>query len=141
VRLIIAILLFSPILQAKPHPMRYIQSHKELIASDAIIFAALSADAASSVHCQSISVSCAEQNPFLNRRPSIPATWSFAMGYAGSVIAADHALWHITRNDKFTSHLIWLSSLPIGVIETLNVKSNVNTAEGLQNARNRLTIH
>jgi hypothetical protein len=141
VRLIIAILVLSPVLQAKPHVMRYIQSHKELIASDAIIFAALSADAASSVHCQSISVSCTEQNPFLNRRPSAPATWSFAMGYAGSVIAADHALWHITRNDKFTGHLIWLSSLPIGIIETLNVKSNVNTAEGLQNARNRLTTY
>jgi hypothetical protein len=142
-----ALLAVSPALRAQTravHPSawvkttHYLRTHRELLANDVLIVAPLGADAGSSVHCQAISQGCVEENPILGRRPSPAATWSLAMGEAGGLIALDHLLWKLTRSDKLTGHLIWMGTLPLDISELFNVKANVNTAEGLQNARRRV---
>ena len=145
--MVIAVLLLVPYAthaqyrqSPEAHISHFVRTHKELIVSDAIVIAAESADASSSVHCLHVSQGCTEENPLLGRRPSAGALWGSALSVSAGIVTMDHLIWHLNVNtDPDMRHLVWLSSIPLGVFETINVKSNVDVAEGLQNARNRVT--
>lgn len=137
--------------QVKTNPLptrifRYVSTHKELIMSDVIVIAAESADAASSAHCENVGSAytpnpCVETNPILGKYPGEPAQWAYSMSIAAALITTNHLLWHISKPDSVLPHLIWFGTAGLAIGQTLNVKSNVDTAENIQNARNRLTSH
>src|ERR1700691_1997453 len=82
--------------QAQPFEkiLHYAAKHKELILADAVIVAAWSADAASTVNDERNCPSCVETNPFLGPHPSRHAIWISAVGYAGVQTTFNHLIWH-----------------------------------------------
>jgi hypothetical protein len=133
--LAIAVLLFALPTQAQFHKVgHYIKTHKELLVSDAIVIAAIGADVGSSVHCQSVSSGCIEQNPILGPHPTELQTSGVGLMVATAVITGNHLIWHYGKPlGGGEQHMIWFSTIPIGIMETFNVKSNVDAAEQLQN--------
>ncbi len=124
------------------------KTHKELLASDAVILASFAADSASSVHCQDVRpVPCIEENPILSHHPSQLATWGLLMGMASVVVAADHGIVYGANHGWYppeARHEIWLQTAAIAGVEGPNVWNNVCAAEHdqaasrLQKARERL---
>jgi hypothetical protein len=120
------------------HSTHYAATHKELLISDIIIASAESADAASSTNCQKVApITCIETNPLIGKHPSNGATWRLAIGYSAGMITLDHLIWHYAP-EPADRHLIWLTTIPIAIDETFNVKNNVDAAQRLTNARNAL---
>ena len=68
----------------------YVGTHKELLASDALLVAALSADAASSVNCPV--QQCTEANRFLPDHPTEFVYWGYFTGLEAIYLTAAH-LW------------------------------------------------
>ncbi|HTZ74564.1 MAG TPA: hypothetical protein VMB47_11630 [Candidatus Aquilonibacter sp.] len=108
---------------------QYVRTHKELLLADTLVVAALSADAASSVHCQQTNpVGCIESNPFLGRHPSASATWGYSLGFSAGIVAINHALFSIAPKDP-VRHIALFSSVAIAVTEIPTVRNNVQTSE------------
>ena len=90
----------------------YVSHHKELLASDAILVVAWSADSASTIHALRVCPTCQETNRILGRRPSSVAVWSLGLGFAGAHIAANHTF---IREPKYRNArlLLWT---PVGLV-------------------------
>lgn len=137
--LIVTILLCALPAQAQFHKVgHYIKTHKELLASDAIVALAFSADAGSSVHCQSVSLQCIETNSLVGKHPTERQTAAWTLLAVGGIITGNHLIWHFGKQaEPGAEHLIWLDTTAIAIMETFNVRSNVQTAEKLQSELRR----
>jgi hypothetical protein len=102
----------------------YVGTHKELLASDALLIAALSADAISSVHCVNLPNDiCDEKNRFLPNHPSGLIYVGYFTGVEAIFITASHLLWH--RNpDSPWRHLAWAAPIAYSIYEIPVVESN-----------------
>ena len=109
----------------------YVLSHKELLVADSLVALALSAEAASSIHCQNVSTGCYEINPMLGARPSQVQYWGSAVGVSAGIIAANHLFWRDSRR-PFGKHGVWVSSTPAIVVGAFDTRHSVNAAETLQ---------
>lgn len=145
--LAVLLLAIAPVVQAqttKPSvPAKvghYVKTHKRLLVADAVIVAAWSADAASSVHAQK-SGCCVESNPILGPHPNEVATWSFAMGMAGLLVTGEHLIWwQGNKIDPEAGHvLIWPIPIAFGITEAINVHDNANYAGRMAQARARVS--
>jgi hypothetical protein len=104
---------------------RYAATHKEFLVADSLVFLALSADAASSIHC--VNVGCNEINPILGRHPSQLQYWGSMMGISTTVVAANHAVWRHARK-----HEVWVFSIPAIAVGAFDTHNSVNSAEIMQ---------
>jgi hypothetical protein len=114
----------------------YITTHKTVLVLDTLIVFAQAADAASSVHCQHVSPQgCIERNSLLGPHPSPAAAWGLSMGYASSLVAANHLWWWATGkwNEKDLRPLMGMWVAPVAVFQVFNVKDNVDGTEYLEN--------
>ncbi len=114
--------------------IHYVKTHKTVLVLDTLVVFAQAADAASSVHCQTVP-GCVESNSTLGRHPSPAATWGLTMGYAGTLVAANHVWWWATGKydaEDLRRLMFWWTG-PIIIFEVFNVKNNVDGTEYLQN--------
>jgi len=126
--------------------IHYIKTHKELLASDALLLAASAADAASSVHCQDVlHEGCIETSPALSAHPSPASSWGLSMGVASALVALDHAAVRLANDDPDEygpiRHLVWFTSVPIAVFKGAATWNNVrvtNQGQAQEIARARL---
>ena len=117
----------------------YVKTHKRLLVADAIIMAAWSADAASSVHAQK-SGCCVESNPLVGKHPNELVTWVYGMGVGSAMITGEHLIWWAGNKygDPEAAHvLIWPGPIAFGIGEFFNVRDNAKYA-GMAEARARL---
>jgi hypothetical protein len=114
--------------------IHYVKTHKVILVADTLLIMAEAADAASSVHCQTVP-GCVEQNGTLGRHPSVAATWGWTMGAAGVLVTANHVWWWATNkyDSKDLRPLMFLWNAPLVITQVFNVKNNVDAAEYLQN--------
>ena len=106
----------------------YISTHKELLASDAIIIAAWSADAASTINDERNCTSCIETNPVLGPHPTNSAVWLYASGWSAFQTTLNHLAWHYAP-DPVLRHMVWIPTIITAVNEFPNVQNNVHWAE------------
>ena len=106
----------------------YVNTHKELLVSDAIIIAAWSADAASTVNDERNCPSCVETNSVLGPHPTEGAIWLYASGFSAFQTALNHLAWHYAP-DPVLRHMVWIPAVITGVNELANVQNNVRWAE------------
>jgi hypothetical protein len=106
----------------------YIDTHKELLASDAIIIAAWSADAASTINDQHNCPTCVETNPILGPHPTEDAIWLYASGWSAFQTTLNHLAWHYAP-DPVLRHMVWIPTVITGINELPNVQNNVRWAE------------
>jgi hypothetical protein len=105
----------------------YVGTHKELLASDAVIFAALSADAITSVRCQHVyKVDCAESSRFLPNHPSEFEYWGYLGGQGAVYISSTHLWWH-KHPDSPWRHIVWAGPIAVSIYEAFNL---IPTYEG-----------
>lgn len=120
----------------------YIGTHKELLASDALLVAALSADAISSLHCIHLPREvCYETDPLFPSYPSELFYWGVYGGEEAAYITASHLWWH-KHPDSPWRHIVWAVPIASSIWEIPNVQSNLaQAAEGerLREARARVT--
>jgi hypothetical protein len=120
----------------------YVSTHKELLASDALLFSALSADAISSVHCVRMPNLCYEGNRILPDHPSDFVVWGYFTGLETIYITASHLWWHRHPGSPWR-HIAWVAPIAYSVYEIPIVRSNWDYApekiQRLQDARARLT--
>lgn len=123
------------------HLWHYIGTHKELLAADAVVVAAWSADASSTVYDEHHCV-CVEQNALLGKNPSAGAVWSYAIGAAGAQVGVNHLVWHYAP-DHSDQHLLWFVMAPLVGMEASNIYSNVQAADiaplGRQSSKARIS--
>jgi hypothetical protein len=102
----------------------YVGTHKELLASDALFIAALSADAFSTVRCQHMfGRDCVEENRLLPDSPSEFEVWGYFTGEEALYITAIHLWWH--RNpDSPWRHIDWAIPIAESIYEIPNVRYN-----------------
>lgn len=130
-----------------PHVGHYIKTHKELLASDALLLAASAADAASSVHCQDVlRKGCIETSPALSAHPSAAASWGLSMGLASALVALDHGAVRLANDDpdQYGSmrHFVWFTSVPMAGFKGAATWNNVcvtNHGQAEEIARARLS--
>jgi hypothetical protein len=126
------------------HFGHYIKTHKELLASDALIVASTAADAASSVHCQKVlGPGCIESSPALSKHPSPAATRGLLMGMGIGIVALDHGVVWLANDDPdgygYMRHFVWIPTAAIAGDEGPTVWNNVYVTEhGQAEARARL---
>jgi len=106
----------------------YVSTHKELLAVDAIIIAAWSADAASTVHDEHNCPSCIETNSVLGPHPSERAIWLYASGWSALQTTLNHLAWHYAP-DPVLRHIVWIPAIVTATNELSNVRNNVQAAE------------
>jgi len=106
----------------------YITTHKELLASDAIIIAAWSADAASTINDERNCTNCIETNSVLGPHPTTGAVWLYAYGWTAFQTTLNHLDWHYAR-DPVLRHMVWIPTVITAVNEFPNVQNNVHWAE------------
>ena len=116
----------------------YVGTHKELLASDALLIATLSADAASSIHCPLRE--CVETNAILPNNPSGFVYWGYFTGLEAIFITGSHLWWH-RHPDSPWRHIAWAAPISYVFYEIPNVRYNVDTDKigRLQEARARVT--
>jgi hypothetical protein len=116
----------------------YVGTHKELLASDALLVSALSADAASSVHCPV--QGCVEKNRILPNNPSEFVYWGYFTGLEAIYITASHLWWHRHPNSPWR-HIAWAAPISYSIYEESNVRLNLNPDKigRLQEARARVS--
>jgi hypothetical protein len=116
--------------QAQPFGaiLHYAARHKELILADAVIIAAWSADAASTVNDERNCPTCVETNPFLGPHPTKHQLWLSAAGFAGAETTVNHLIWHYAP-DPVYRHMVWAQSIMLGSMEANNVAGNVQAAQ------------
>ena len=126
-----------------PRPLHevwhYITTHKELLAADAIVIAAWSADAASTINDEHNCPSCVEQNPIIGPHPSERAVWLYASGWSGLQTTLDHLLWHYAP-DPILRHTVWISTIMLATNEAANVSNNVHYAEAKSSSSSHLIL-
>ena len=126
-----------------PRPLHevwhYIATHKELLASDAVVIAAWSADAASTINDEHNCPSCVEQNSLVGPHPSERAVWLYASGWSGLQTALDHLLWHYAP-DPLLRHTVWISTIMLATNEAANVSNNVHYAEATSSSSSHLIL-
>jgi hypothetical protein len=121
----------------------YVGTHKELLASDALLIATLSADGLSSVHCVNLPNDiCFETNRLLPNHPTELIFLGYFTGVEAIFIIPSHVWWH--RNpDSPWRHLLWIAPIACAIAEASVVKSNWEfTADNvvrLQEARARVS--
>jgi hypothetical protein len=115
----------------------YVGTHKELLASDALLIATLSADAASSIHCPV--QECVETNGILPNNPSEFVYWGYFTGLEAIYVTASHLWWH-RHPDSPWRHIAWAAPISYAIYEVPNVRFNVDTDKigRLQQARARV---
>jgi len=101
----------------------YINSHKELLASDVILAAAFSADAASTRFAEINCPSCIETAPFIGQHPNTIGVWGTAAGYTMGTVTLNHLLWHYAP-DKSYRHIIWIWTIPVALNDGIYVIPN-----------------
>jgi len=102
----------------------YLGTHKELLASDALLIAALSADAISSLRCQHrFGPDCVEGNPLLPNHPSEFMYWGYFTGEEALYITAIHLWWHRNPSSRWR-HIDWVVPIAASIIEMPNVRDN-----------------
>lgn len=106
----------------------YINTHKELLAADAVVIAAWSADAGSTINDEHNCPSCVEQNPIVGPHPSAHVVWLYAFGMAGMQTAINNLAWHYAP-DPILRHMVWIPAIIIGTNEAATVSNNVHYAE------------
>jgi hypothetical protein len=116
----------------------FVSTHKELIISDAVVIAAWSADAASTVNDQRNCPSCVETNPLLGPHPSRHAIWLTASGSASLQTGLDHLLWRYAPNPVYR-HMVWIPTAIIGLTETNNVWGNAQAAQASSRTAGRFS--
>jgi hypothetical protein len=109
----------------------YAITHKELFAADALVVFALSADSASSIHCQNASTGCYEISPILGAHPNQMQYWGSTFGMSAGIIAANQLLWRHSH-DGLRKHGIWMFSMPAIAAGAIDTRNSVNAAESLQ---------
>jgi len=120
------------------HIGHYVRTHKELLAADAIVAAGVWAEMASSIHCEDVSPRCLDKGP-LGPRPGHDEFIAVGFIESGVTITGYHLLWHYApRSHPIIRHLIWIPTTYVAISEAYTIKNNVDTAERLQNARQRL---
>jgi hypothetical protein len=106
----------------------YVGTHKELLASDALIFAAWSADAVSSIQCQHAAFppdeTCTEANNLLGAHPSELTYWGYFAGLETIFITANHLWWHRHPGSPW-HHLVWAIPIACSIDEFFNVQNNL----------------
>lgn len=119
--------------QANPlqHLVHYVKTHKELFIYDVAVTAGPMADAASTVHCIHYSPYCTESNSMLPARPSNAQLYLYGGAESTVLIAVGHLVWHFAPRAVDRQALIWLAT-PVAVIDTLQVKANVDALDRLQ---------
>jgi hypothetical protein len=122
--------------QAQPFGkiLHYAARHKELILADAVIIAAWSADAASTVNDERNCPSCVETNPFLGPHPSEHQLWLSAVGISGVETSLNHLIWHYAP-DPVYRHMVWAQPVMLGSMEANNVAGNVQAAQNYARSR------
>jgi len=122
----------------------YVGTHKELLASDALLIAALSADAISTIHCHHVlGGDCTEENGLLPNQPTEFEVWGYFTGEEALYMAAIHLWWH--RNpDSPWRHVDWAIPIAESIYEIPNVRFNWDlgsdsNARRLQEARARVS--
>jgi hypothetical protein len=126
------------------HFGHYIETHKELLASDALIVASTAAGSASSVHCQRVlGPGCIESSPALSKHPSPAATWGLLMGMGVGIVALEHGVVWLANDDPdgygYMKHFVWIPTAAIAGDEGPTVWNNVYVTEHSQaEARARL---
>jgi len=125
---LVILLALAPSLQAQGlrTAWHYIKTHKELLASDAVIIAAWSADAGSSVNTQVRCPTCFEANPLLGHRPKPAATWTVLVGTGAAEVTASHLFWHYQPHYR---HVIWTQTAAVAIVDNFVVRSNVRLAQ------------
>jgi len=120
----------------------YVSTHKELLASDVLLFSALSADAISSVHCVHMANLCYEGNRILPDRPSDFVIWGYFTGLETIYITASHLWWH-KHPDSRWRHIAWVAPIAYSIYEVPIVRSNWDYApekiQRLREARARVS--
>lgn len=120
------------------HIRHYVRTHKELLAADAIVAAGVWAEMASSIHCEDVSPRCLDKGP-LGPRPGHDEFIAVGFIESGVTITGYHLLWHYAPSSHpIIRHLIWIPTTYVAISEAYTIKNNVDTAERLQNARQRL---
>jgi hypothetical protein len=127
-------LLLAPAAQAQNRVWQYIKTHKIVLTADAALILARAANAASSVHCQSISRGCVEENSTIGKHPSPTATWGYAMGSAAILVTANHTWWWATGkwDEKDLRPLMFLWNGPLVIVDGITTLNNVHDAEFLE---------
>jgi hypothetical protein len=122
----------------------YVGTHKELLASDALLIAALSADAVSTVKCQHLSTpdfDCIEGNKLLGIHPSELTSWGYFTGLEAVYVTASHLWWH-KHPDSPWRHITWALPIAYSIYEVPIVRTNLETSpdnrQRLQLARARV---
>jgi hypothetical protein len=109
-----ALILLAPLAHAGPKKAvklvwRYTTHHKELLISDAAMFLAANADAASTVHCLRSSPFCKESNEILGAHPSNVGAYSLANLYALGLVTMNHFGYRDLEGSKLR-HFVWVPS-------------------------------
>jgi hypothetical protein len=115
----------------------YVGTHKELLASDALLGAAFSADAVSSVKCQHQATpdfECIEGNKLLGIHPSELTYWGYFTGLETVYVAASHLWWH-KHPDSPWRHITWALPIAYSICEVPTVRTNLETADGIERLR------
>src|ERR1700733_8599501 len=108
----------------------YAVTHKELLASDALLIGAFSVDAVSTVKCQHLSTpdfNCVEGNKLLGIHPSELTVWGYFTGLEAVYVAASHLLWH-KHPDSLWRHISWGLPIAYSISEIPTVRINLETA-------------
>jgi hypothetical protein len=82
---------------AAPHPIRWANRHRFLMATSAVMFAASAADAQTSMDAQKRCPVCSEANPFVGPHPSAPTFWSFVIAGDSGVALLD---WRLLKRNR-----------------------------------------
>lgn len=105
--------------------------HKEVLLADSLVIGGWSADAAMSTRCQDeFPTACIEGNSLLGPHPSAGKLWGYSLGFAGALVAANHATSHYLPSPY--KHAFWAWSGWIGIAEGINVNNGVNSLERLE---------
>lgn len=135
---IAALALFAVAIAAQPaqagpigRAWHYVSTHKELLATDALIMAGQMADAASTVHCIHYSPYCTENNPALPLRPTNAQLYIDAGGIGLGVCAIDHLLWHLAPRAA-DRQIVIFAAAPIAIGDALQTKMNVDNLSDFQ---------
>jgi hypothetical protein len=109
-----------------------VSHHKETFVRSGILTAYISVDVWSTNRCQRISAYCIETNPVLGQHPSPQATWGYALGIDGVLIALDAVAAHYAPS-RLGRQIPWAWTIPIAAYETVNVRSNIEVTGRLEN--------
>lgn len=121
----------------------YVMTHKTVLAADAVGWLAMSADLASSVHCQKIGyrfispvdpahTGCIETDPWLGPHPSERAYWFYGGGFEIAFTALRHLGWHYAPSPGGRYFVEAFVTVPTVAISVADTYTNIDAAEALQ---------